>query len=45
MVINEAEGSVTTQGDGARGIFAYTEGTGDATVINRGEVSTQWFRL
>ena len=41
MVINEAEGSVTTQGDGARGIFAYTEGTGDATVINRGEVSTR----
>ena len=40
MVINEAEGSVTTQGDGARGILAYTEGTGDATVINRGEVST-----
>ena len=41
MVINEAEGSVTTEGDGARGIFAYTEGTGDATVINRGEVSTR----
>ena len=40
MVINEAEGSVTTQGDGARGINAYTDGTGDATVINRGEVST-----
>ena len=41
MVINEAEGSVTTQGAGARGIFAYTGGTGDATVINRGEVSTR----
>ena len=40
MVINEAEGSVTTQGTGARGIFAWTGGTGDATVINRGEVST-----
>ena len=40
MVINEAEGSVTTQGTGARGIFAYTGGTGDATVINRGVVST-----
>ena len=40
MVINEAEGSVTTQGDGATGINAYTGGTGDATVINRGEVST-----
>ena len=41
MVINEAEGSVATLGAGARGIFAYTEGTGDATVINRGEVSTR----
>ena len=41
MVINEAEGSVTTQGDGARGINAYTGGTGDATVINRGAVSTR----
>ena len=41
MVINEAEGSVTTQGTGAIGILAYTDGTGDATVINRGEVSTR----
>ena len=40
MVINEAEGSVTTEGDGASGIVAHTGGTGDATVINRGEVST-----
>ena len=40
MVINEAEGSVTTRGTGATGINAWTGGTGDATVINRGEVST-----
>ena len=41
MVTNEVTGTVLTKGTGGRGLHAWTGGTGTATAINEGMVTTE----